>query len=106
MIRTLAVLVLALSWPALAHDWYTGLSNDRGQICCNGRDCHPVPNCSSPGDTTIGVVIDGHCWPVDPSVVLQMYAPDGQTHACYSRQSTSATIPPHIRCVILPGSGV
>lgn len=27
--------------PALAHSWYEGLQNEKGEACCGGTDCTP-----------------------------------------------------------------
>lgn len=39
-----AALLLLVSTPAGAHDWYTGLKNEAGQLCCGGLDCGPIPD--------------------------------------------------------------
>ena len=42
--RKVAALVLALAaTPALAHEWYMGQRNERGQNCCSTLDCAPLP---------------------------------------------------------------
>src|SRR5260221_10887245 len=42
MCRALAVLVMmALSSSAMAHSWYEGLQNEKGESCCGGSDCKP-----------------------------------------------------------------
>jgi hypothetical protein len=34
-----AALLLGLAPQATAHDWYTGRTNEQGELCCNGSDC-------------------------------------------------------------------
>jgi hypothetical protein len=95
------VIIGLSAYAVFAHDWYSGAKNAVGTECCDDRDCQPVEECSSPGDTDIRVVIDGKCVPVPPEAVLGFYSPDFRAHACWAR----TTIVPSPRCVILPGRG-
>jgi hypothetical protein len=95
-------LLLLLASPAEAHDWYKELIIPGSkQSCCNDRDCHPVPDCSSLGDLHRGVVIEGRCIEVAPQNVLPMDSPDGAAHACFS-----GTTPITIRCAVFPQRSV
>ena len=38
----LAAAFLAATWPAQAHEWYSGLHDKRGQLCCGAEDCEPT----------------------------------------------------------------
>jgi hypothetical protein len=96
------VLLLAMSLPVgaqplLAHDWYTGLTNSRGQNCCGGRDCAPVPAgmVRALPDGTLEMLI-GVTWrPVPPeSVLFNIGSPDGRMHAC--------VVGDEVRCLIMP----
>jgi hypothetical protein len=33
---------LVATWPSQAHEWYTGLHDKRGQLCCGANDCEPT----------------------------------------------------------------
>jgi hypothetical protein len=102
-LTVIAWLLLMLASPAVAHDWYEEmLIPGSKQSCCNDRDCHPVPDCSSPGDLHRGVVIEGRCIEVAPQNVLPMDSPDARVHACWSPKSTPITI----RCAVFPQRSV
>jgi hypothetical protein len=39
--------VIAIAGAAIilqAHSWYTGKTNDKGEICCGGTDCAELPD--------------------------------------------------------------
>lgn len=102
----LPVMLLSTS-PAMAHDWYKGLTTLNGLSCCNDRDCQPVGH----RYTIEGgheVEIEGYWASVKSSVILPLSSPDGQTHACFERSWSSlygsqSAIPYIVRCVILSG---
>ncbi len=50
----IAGLFLALTPPAFAHSWYTGLHNEDGQLCCGGSDCAAI------GDNEVTPVPGGY----------------------------------------------
>lgn len=40
-------IVVLLAWmvsAAQAHDWYSGLQNEKNEACCGGSDCGPLPD--------------------------------------------------------------
>jgi hypothetical protein len=93
--------------PAVAHDWYKGLTSRNGLSCCNDRDCQRVGHRYTPGNGH-EVEIEGQWTSVDPHVILPISSPDGQTHACFERSWSSlfgsqSSIRFILRCVILGG---
>ena len=87
--RRLAVagVVLQVSTPAPAYDWYERLHNVDGDSCCHGKDCQPGDFCLLPGGPqgldipAIGYV--GINW----SKMLQVGSPDGRAHICMASPS-------------------
>lgn len=66
---------------ALAHWHYTDLRNAAGELCCNDKDCSPIPN-EAVRVTRNGyeVLFKGEFTPVAEGRVL--ISPDGRFHAC------------------------
>ena len=90
--------VLAVTVGASAHDWYTGLKDERGLDCCGGRDCAPVaPEDLRWVDGRPEIRIGGEWWPVPESAFLRAPSPDGLVHACKIASES------FVRCVIWPG---
>ncbi len=88
-----------LAAPASAHDWYGGLRNGRGELCCNALDCEPVAPCTT-SEGREGLAFLGSCRAIPWERVLPMASPDGRAHVCAWRHPT---IGARIVCVILPG---
>jgi hypothetical protein len=40
----IAVALATAGLPAAAHDWYGGLVDREGELCCGGEDCAPLPS--------------------------------------------------------------
>ena len=96
------VALLLYAVPASAHDWYTDLKVPGSEmLCCNQKDCHPVPDQESPGGAELKILIEGTWYVVAPEWVLGMFSPDGLTHACWGHVAGR----PVIRCVIRKGAG-
>lgn len=100
-----ASFIARLRGYTLIHDWYTGLRSPRSNVCCNDRDCRPVQHRSTPGGTGYEVLINDTWRAVETDMIVGLFSPDGQAHACWSGGS-GAGPRPWIRCVILPGMGV
>jgi hypothetical protein len=89
--------LLAGAPPALAHDWFTGLRDATGRLCCNGVDCGPRRVEYRDGRLMVDFPDpEGHHrWsPVPPEAVLSVPPPDDRTYACGWHD--------HVICVILP----
>ncbi len=97
----LAAAILASATPAgaHAHDWYSGLHSPSGELCCNARDCHPVPYRTNPATGREEIRANGTWHPVEYDKVLPLAPPDGGFHACWSNPTGT----PRFRCIILPG---
>jgi hypothetical protein len=83
--------------PARAHDWFTGLRDATGRLCCNGVDCGPRRVEYRDGRLMAAFPDrEGRArWsPVPPEAVLDLPSPDGKTYACGWLG--------HVICVILP----
>lgn len=101
--RTLSVLscqlsVLLLAAPAVAHEWYSGLTDQRGLGCCDVRDCAEVAD----GDWryvngALEIRVGRDWWPVPDTAWVGVEPPDGRPHACKLASES------FIRCVIWPG---
>lgn len=101
MIRTgAACLLLTLATGAVqAHDWYQGLRNPVGELCCGVQDCAPVAQCVV--GAREGIVHRGACVPVPADRLVPLPSPDGRAHLC---TRPHPTLGERIVCVILPGS--
>ena len=125
-----ALSVAGISLPTVAHDWYTGLINERGLPCCGGDDCGMVPYARvRPTSTGYDVDIRPGTHPkVRASDWRQCYfggayctefigvhtlepvtfhfegspglSPDGEVHACIDGSDLAAR---EIRCLFLGG---
>ncbi|MCS6878648.1 MAG: hypothetical protein N2038_11745 [Geminicoccaceae bacterium] len=96
---SLCAALLIASHPAAGHDWYQGLRNPVGELCCGVRDCAPVAECALEGRA--GVVHRGACVPIPPDRLVPIPSPDGRAHLC---TRPHPTLGERIVCVILPGS--
>jgi hypothetical protein len=101
-----ALTVMLEAGPATAHDWYSDLKTPQGLSCCSDRDCHPVGYRYS-RETGHEIEILGYWVHIDPSVILPVSSPDGQTHACYmpswSTGMAGSKVVFTVHCVILGG---
>jgi hypothetical protein len=104
------LVLIGFSGQTLAHDWYSELSRPGVGSCCGGDDCAPYPHRTTPGETGYELFIRGQWWPVPASVVIGMFSPDGQAHACCyyygAKGGCDSRDPVVFRCVVLPGQGV
>ena len=66
-----AAFLAALPQPDDAHDIYSGLKDERGESCCDDRDCRPVPYRFTPSG--LKMFVAGR-W-------IDVHAPDIQFHA-------------------------
>lgn len=96
----LALGCLGLPAAAAAHDWYGGLRNGLGELCCSVRDCEPAAPCTT-AEGREGLSLLGRCRAIPWDRVLPMASPDGRAHVCAWRHPTLGE---RIVCVILPGS--
>ena len=84
---------------AHAHGWYEGLTSPSGLVCCDDRDCRPVPYRLNAQSGHEEIKANGRWWPIEYDKVLTLPTPDGEAHACWrdprGRQE--------FRCFILPG---
>lgn len=95
-----ALLLVGLGMaPASAHDWYQGLRNPAGELCCGVRDCAPVAECVVEGRE--GIVHRGVCVAIPADRLVPIPSPDGRAHLC---TRPHPTLGERIVCVILPGS--
>jgi hypothetical protein len=84
------------------HDFYAQWHDKFGKSCCNGTDCRPTEH------RTIGeklqVKLDGEWVDVPPDKVLNISAPDMQSHVCAPPKEWGH---PHgtIFCVVI-GAGI
>lgn len=92
--RAIIALALLAAVPAQAHDWYTGLKNQKGQDCCAGIHCQPVGACVLP-DHREGLMIGDLCMPIPDEALVKESSPDGNSHACI--------VGGQLRCAILGG---
>lgn len=97
----LAAIVAVTLAPAgaHAHDWYSGLHSPSGELCCNARDCRPVPYRTNPATGREEIRANGAWHPIEYDKVLPLAPPDGGFHACWSNPTGT----PRFRCIILPG---
>ena len=89
--------LLAAAPPAFAHDWFKGLRDPNGRLCCNGIDCGPRGVEYRDGQLMVDFPDpEGHHrWsPVPPETILSLPSPDNRTYACGWHG--------HVICVILP----
>lgn len=75
----LVLMLIAGMVPASSHEWYRGLENAAGQICCNERDCGPLAD-DDVEEVTGGYLIKSLGLTV-PYGALQP-SPDGRWHVC------------------------
>lgn len=122
MIRVVSALVLLAiwmwaTWPASAHEWYSGLhSPESGRSCCGGSDCSALPAGTRILMTETGfnvTIIPG----THPMVTEKRFgsepvvfhykghvtnpSPDGQIHACIWHSNISSKT---ITCLMLGGT--
>lgn len=76
----LAVLLIGVGSAAQAHDWYEGLKNANGELCCSvNRDCREL------ADGDVKEIAGGYAIislnATVPYTALQP-SPDGKWHAC------------------------
>lgn len=98
-----AISCWTMAGPAVAHDWYSGLTSPTGERCCTGHDCQAVDQRYNPATHRLEIGIEGAWVPVDSAKLVTMPSPDGSAHACYSREWLKRKMTPVVRCVILPG---
>lgn len=103
------IFLLFLNFPALGHDWYTGLTASDGAACCSNKDCHPVRYRHTDVGSLEIEISAGYWISVSPDAVLPALSPDTSAHACYWFGSLRTgehhqTIGPVVRCVVLPGN--
>ncbi len=95
-----AILLLAATpLPSYAHDWYKGLRSPKGEDCCGGQDCRPVPYRLNTETGREEIEANEAWWPVEYDKVLPFLSPDGSAHACWIGPWDK----PFFRCIILPG---
>ena len=92
LLALLAVLLFvglyAMTWPAQAHDWFTGLHNEKGELCCGGIDCGAIPEedvTPVPGGYQVHVP-NFKGWPVIgfvPNYRAKPAKEGGEYHLCY-----------------------
>lgn len=97
--RWLAFAALFVATQPTAHDWYTDLSSNRGQPCCDDRDCRGVAYRLNHKTGREEIRANGRWWPIEWDKVLPVASPDGDAHACWD----SPRGKPDFRCIILPG---
>lgn len=96
---SVALASLLVGSVADAHDWYSGLTSNAGQSCCNERDCRQVPYRLSHAGAREEIHANGRWWPIEWDKVLPIASPDGEAHACWDNPRGK----PRFRCIILPG---
>lgn len=96
------------------HLWYGELRQPgTNWKCCGEDDCDPFPYRHNDSETGYELFIAGRWWPVNPEVVVGMFSPDGEAHACCfpsGCEAKASALPQgaelYFRCVVLPGQGV
>ena len=99
----LAVALVGLSTPVSSHDWYTGLKNEVGQVCCGGKDCAPLAE----GDVIErpdGFLIRSRQVLVPFSRAHPSLEEDGLYHACFWDEQ-GKPYDPQPKCFFYPGKG-
>ena len=99
----LTAVSLFMTMPAAAHEWYSGLTDQRGLGCCDVRDCAEVAEGDwrwvprSSAGMNLEIRVTGKWWPVPDTAWVGVEPPDGRPHACKLPAES------FIRCVIWPG---
>lgn len=101
----LLVILCLITTPALAHDWYSGLKNEKGDSCCGGSDCAPLID----GDV---VELKNGYWITSRRVFVPLsrakpaLEEDGHFHACFWQKSPVDPEPANMpKCFFYPNRG-
>lgn len=112
----LLVVWMCATWPASAHEWYSGLKSPGGRSCCSGNDCDALPASTHVRMTDSGfdvTIVPGTHKMVteqrfgrEPLVFhynghVTNPSPDGQIHACIWHSDLSSK---NITCLMLGGT--
>lgn len=92
-------IVLLWSSGAYAHDWYSGITNEKGESCCGGNDCAAIPDedvTPVPGGYQVHVpnFKGGPVQGFVPNSRAKPAKEGGEYHLCYYGQ--------HIACFFYP----
>lgn len=117
LIAGIIVCIVVLAWMASlaqAHDWYTGLHNEKNEWCCGGSDCGPLPE-GAVREVTGGFQVDYEgALPVGSTRIVRLHQfvsnlrakpskeDDGRFHACAVGNLQSGF---DARCLFYPNRG-